>query len=67
VVNFPQEVVEGVLKQLPPEWLENDQRALEKLVDTLMRRRNRVPDLISGRHPRPLEPFSPFGTGVLET
>jgi hypothetical protein len=46
VVNFPDEVVEGVLKQLPPEWLENDQRALEGLVDRLMRRRNRVPDLI---------------------
>jgi len=44
--------------QIPPEWYEGDWSALERLLERLYRRRERVPELIlsacnSGREPFP--------------
>ena len=48
---FPEEVVDRAVKQIPENWLEGDREGLEKLLEQLLRRRGRVPDLIeSCRH-----------------
>jgi hypothetical protein len=57
VVNFPEEVVDDALKQLPPQWLEEDQDAVEQLLTKLMSRRKRVPDLIRDSTRGRINPF----------
>lgn len=46
VVNFPEDVVDEAYRRIPLEWLEGEEEALEKLLETLMRRRRRTPDLL---------------------
>jgi hypothetical protein len=46
VENFPEEVVDDALKQLPSHWLEEDRDAFEAMLERLMKRRKRVPELI---------------------
>jgi hypothetical protein len=46
IVNFPPEIVDDALKQIPPSWVQGDEPALESLLETLQRRRKRVPELI---------------------
>ena len=46
VRNFPEEVVDQAVKRIPPAWLEGDEDELERLLERLMRRRARVPDLV---------------------
>lgn len=46
VENFPSDVVDDALKQLPPAWLNGDENAVEALVTKLLARRKRVRDLI---------------------
>ena len=57
VVYFPEEVVDDALKQLPPEWVEGDEEALDKLLTKLMARRKRVPDLIRESTRGRINPF----------
>lgn len=57
VLYFPEEIVDAAQKQIPPEWLAEDGGALEALLEKLMSRRSRVPDLIrDSRHGR-VDPF----------
>jgi hypothetical protein len=44
--NFPEEVVDQAVKRIPPAWLEGDEDELDRLLERLMKRRARVPDLI---------------------
>ncbi|MCU1334540.1 MAG: hypothetical protein JWO19_121 [Bryobacterales bacterium] len=44
--NFPEEVVDQAVKRIPPAWLEGDEDELERLLERLMKRRARVPDLV---------------------
>ena len=54
MTNFPEAVADQARKQAPPAWLEGDAAALDDLLELLMRRRRRVPDLISAcRRSRP--------------
>jgi len=46
VVHFPDDVVDQAYRQIPLEWLEGEEEALEKLLEKLLRRARRVPDLI---------------------
>jgi hypothetical protein len=46
IVHFPEEVIDQAVKQIPPSWIEGDEEALEELMEQLLRRRTRVPDLI---------------------
>jgi hypothetical protein len=46
IVHFPESVVDQALKQIPAAWLEQDQEALLTLLDRLLQRRKRVPDLL---------------------
>jgi hypothetical protein len=57
VVYFPEEIVDAAQKQIPPEWLAEDAGELQAMLEKLMKRRRRVPDLIrDSRHGR-VNPF----------
>jgi hypothetical protein len=57
VINFPDEVVDQAQKQLPPEWLDGDESPLESLLEKLMSRRKRVPDLVQDCRRGRINPF----------
>jgi hypothetical protein len=70
VQHFPEEVVDLAVKQIPPEWLAEsphsggppgddagDRAALENLLEMLLRRRKRVPDLIEDCRKGKSDPF----------
>ena len=46
VSNFPVEVIDSAWKEIPRSWLDGDEEALEQLLETLLKRRSRVPALI---------------------
>lgn len=46
VENFPVEVVDSAWKEIPREWLGDDEIALEALLEILLKRRNRVRNLL---------------------
>ena len=57
VVNFPEEIVDEACRQVPPEWLDGDEEALERLLTRLLNRRKRVPDLIRDSSHGRVDPF----------
>jgi len=57
VMHFPEDVVDQARKQLPPDWLNGDPDALEALLEKLMSRRKRVPDLIRESRRGRVNPF----------
>jgi hypothetical protein len=57
VVYFPEDVIDRAWKQVPPEWIEDEEDALERLLETLFARRKRVPDLIAASRDSRLNPF----------
>jgi hypothetical protein len=46
VTNFPIEVIDGAWKEIPREWLDQDEDELEKLLESLLKRRRKVGQLI---------------------
>jgi len=46
VANFPESVIDSAWKEIPREWLEDDEEPLEKLLETLFKRRAQVRRLI---------------------
>jgi hypothetical protein len=57
VVYFPEEVVDAAQKQIPAEWVAEDADALQAMLEKLMLRRRRVPDLISDSRSGRVNPF----------
>jgi len=57
VTHFPDEVVDQAQKQIPPEWLDGEESGLEALLEKLMARRKRVPDLIRDSRRGRINPF----------
>jgi hypothetical protein len=57
VVYFPDEVVDVAQKQIPPEWVAEDGAALQSILEKLMSRRRRVPDLIRDSRGGRVNPF----------
>lgn len=57
VIRFPEEVVDQACKQIPPEWLVGEEDQFERMVEQLMRRRKRVPDLIRDARRAKVSPF----------
>jgi len=57
LVYFPEEIVDAAQKQIPPEWMDEDAPALEALLERLMSRRRRVPDLIRDSRSGRVNPF----------
>jgi hypothetical protein len=47
VTAFPPEVIDSAWKEIPREWLEDDDDALEQLLESLLKRREKVPRLIA--------------------
>jgi len=53
VANFPVEVIDSAWKEIPREWLDQDEEALEQLLESLLKRRHKVTQLIQDvRHKR---------------
>lgn len=46
VIFFPEEVIDDALKQIPGTWVDGDTDALEGLLEKLLDRRRKVPELI---------------------
>jgi hypothetical protein len=57
VTHFPEEVLDDALKQIPPQWLEGDEEALEALLEKLARRRKRAPELVGAGREGRVNPF----------
>ena len=57
IMHFPEEVVDQAYKQAPPEWIAGDEEAFEQLLEKLLRRRKRLPDLISDCRKARINPF----------
>jgi hypothetical protein len=55
--HFPEEIVDQALKEIPPAWLEDDRSELERLLERLLARRKRVPDLIESCRKARTDPF----------
>ena len=55
--NFPPEVFDKALRQIPPEWTAEDSAALENLLEALLRRGKRVAALIEACREAPGNPF----------
>jgi hypothetical protein len=64
VVHFPEEIVDQARKQIPPGWLEGDEELLDTLLEKLMARRKRVPDLIGDCRRGRVNPFPSWGPGT---
>ena len=46
VKHFPEKVLDDAWKSIPPEWIDGDESHLERMLETLMRRRARIQHLI---------------------
>ncbi len=57
MVHFPEEVVDQALRQIPAAWIEGEEKELEKLLERLMLRRKRIPDLIEASRGAKGNPF----------
>ncbi len=58
VVHFPDHVLDEALRQVPPSWINGEEDQMEKLLETLQRRRKRVPDLIADARLAKTNPFA---------
>ena len=63
VLNFPPEVLDKALRRIPQEWLEEDESALERVLEALLRRRKRIADLMEECRNAPGNPFPNWTTG----
>lgn len=54
---FPEELLDQAVKQIPPAWLEGDRGEFERLLELLLARRKRVPDLIAACRTGRVDPF----------
>ncbi len=61
VVHFPEQVVDRAFRQVPPEWLEGEEDEFEQLLEKLLRRRSRVPDMIADMRQAKGNPFPNWG------
>lgn len=54
IVHLPEEVLDRAFRQVPRQWLDGEEEALEALLSQLWKRRSRVPDLLAAcRRARP--------------
>ena len=57
IVHFPEEIVDRAFRKIPPEWLEGSDDEFEQLLESLLRRRARVPDLLAETRKARINPF----------
>jgi len=46
VLHFPDEVLDRALRRIPPDWIENEETELNALLESLLRRRKRIAELL---------------------
>ena len=63
VIHFPEEVLDRALRQIPPDWIGEDEAALEKMLERLLGRRKRVPDLLHACRKASVDPFPRWVAG----
>ena len=57
MIHLPDYVVDDALKSIPQQWLNGDANELEKLLERLVERRRRIPDLIKDCSRGRMNPF----------
>lgn len=57
VTHFPEEVVDRAWKRVPADWIAEEEDTLERLLEELLRRRARVPDLVKSCRSARTNPF----------
>jgi hypothetical protein len=57
LIHFPESTVDEAYRSLPPEWVRGDEDALESMLENLMRRRKRIPELIKECSAGRVRPF----------
>ena len=57
LLHFPEEVVDHAWKRIPPDWVDGEEDALERLLERLYERRKRVPELIEACRSTRVNPF----------
>jgi len=50
VQHFPEEVLDRAVRSIPPDWIENEEEELERLLESLMQRRKRIVELVEQSH-----------------
>ena len=60
VVHFPEEVIDRAWKAIPPDWIEGEEDALDRLLEQLFERRARVPAVDRGLPRDACLPVSPL-------
>ncbi len=58
VINFPEEAIDQAVRQIPAAWLEGQEEEFASLLDRLLARRKRVPELIEAPHAARENPFT---------
>lgn len=58
ITHFPEEVLDEALRQIPPAWIAGEEEQLEKILETLLRRRKRVADFIADARLAKVNPFA---------
>lgn len=58
VIHFPEEVIDDALRRLPPQWVAGEEEQFEKILQVLMRRRKRVPEMIAEARLAKTNPFA---------
>jgi hypothetical protein len=56
-MHFPEEVMDQAWKAIPPEWIEDEEDAVEQLLDRLFDRRKLLPELIAACRQTRANPF----------
>ncbi len=64
VEEMPAETLWGVADQVPPEWYGGNPAEMEALMETLLKRRSRVRELITSFRESQRNPFPEWGTGT---
>ena len=54
---FPEEYIDEAYRRVPPEWIDGEEDDFEKLLESLLKRRKRVPDLIESCRSATSAPF----------
>ncbi len=62
VIHFPEEVLDRALRQIPPGWIGEDYAALEAMLEKLLARRKRMPELLEGCRNAAGAPFPLWST-----
>jgi hypothetical protein len=57
IQDFPEEVLDDAAKRIPPQWIEGDEEAFARLLERLLVRRKRVPDLLREVKRGRIDPF----------